>query len=48
MVCLYPPGAPIIVPGERITEEALELIDAARETKIHVTGIDKDAISVVN
>ncbi|MCR4567226.1 MAG: aminotransferase class I/II-fold pyridoxal phosphate-dependent enzyme [Pseudobutyrivibrio sp.] len=48
MVCLYPPGAPIIVPGERITEEALELIDAARETKIHVTGIDKDTISVVN
>ena len=48
MVCLYPPGAPVIVPGEEITDEALTLIKKALDNKIHVTGINNGFISVVN
>ncbi|MCR5195392.1 MAG: aminotransferase class I/II-fold pyridoxal phosphate-dependent enzyme [Pseudobutyrivibrio sp.] len=48
MVCLYPPGAPVIVPGEEITSEALELVQKALDYKIHVTGINNGFISVVN
>ncbi|MCR5416495.1 MAG: aminotransferase class V-fold PLP-dependent enzyme [Pseudobutyrivibrio sp.] len=48
MVCLYPPGAPIVVPGEEITKEALEVIAAAKSEGIHVTGVNEDSISVVN
>ena len=48
MVCLYPPGAPVIVPGEIIDSQALELIGQAKEASIHVTGINNGVISVVN
>ncbi len=48
MVCIYPPGAPIIVPGEEITKEALELISEARGKGLHITGLNGEAISVVN
>ena len=48
MVCLYPPGSPIIVPGEEITEECLCIIKEAKVKGIHVTGLSKDSISVVN
>ena len=50
MVCLYPPGAPIIVPGEEITQEAITVIHEAKEKGLHVTGMDMESetISVVN
>lgn len=50
MVCLYPPGAPIIVPGEEITEESIAIIKEAKEKMLHVTGMDveRETISVVN
>ena len=50
MVCLYPPGAPIIVPGEEISEEAIAIIREAKSKKLHVTGMDveREFISVVN
>ncbi len=48
MVCLYPPGAPVIVPGEMITIGALKIIEEAKNEGIHVTGINNGTISVVN
>ena len=50
MVCLYPPGAPIIVPGEEITEEAITIIEEAKIKGLHVTGLDMESetIYVVN
>ena len=48
MVCLYPPGAPIVLPGEKIQSEIIDLIRKAKGTGIHVTGIDRDSIVVVN
>ncbi len=47
-ICLYPPGAPVVVPGEVISEEAIKLIRQAKESGIHVTGINNDCIYVVN
>ena len=47
-ICLYPPGAPVVVPGEVISAEAIKLIRQAKESGIHVTGINNDCIYVVN
>lgn len=47
-ICLYPPGAPVIVPGEKITDETIALIEKAMEVGIHVTGINNGFICVVN
>ncbi|MCR5416816.1 MAG: aminotransferase class I/II-fold pyridoxal phosphate-dependent enzyme [Pseudobutyrivibrio sp.] len=48
MVCLYPPGAPVIVPGEEISNQSIEIINNALKTGIHVTGLNKGRICVVN
>ncbi len=48
MICLYPPGAPIIVPGEIITGEAIDVIEKALNNGIHVTGLNNGFIVVVN
>ena len=48
MICLYPPGAPVIVPGEVITEESVSIIEEAKKAKIHVTGLNNGLICVVN
>ncbi len=47
MVCLYPPGAPVIVPGEEITEEAVSIIISSMNEGIHVTGLNNGRICVV-
>ena len=48
MVCLYPPGSPVVVPGEVITEKTISIIEQAKKTKIHVTGLNNGLICVVN
>ena len=48
MVCLYPPGSPVVVPGEGITEKTISIIEQAKNTKIHVTGLNNGLICVVN
>ncbi|MCR5581233.1 MAG: aminotransferase class I/II-fold pyridoxal phosphate-dependent enzyme [Pseudobutyrivibrio sp.] len=48
IVCLYPPGAPVIVPGEVISSETIEQIGKAKAAGIHVTGLINGGISVVN
>ncbi len=36
----YPPGVPILVPGEVLTEEAAGLLRAGLEQGLHVQGIE--------
>ncbi|SDB44531.1 Arginine/lysine/ornithine decarboxylase [Pseudobutyrivibrio sp. YE44] len=48
MVCIYPPGAPLIVPGEEISTETVDIISFAKAKGLHVTGLNKGLISVVN
>ena len=38
-ISLYPPGSPVLVPGEMITEKHLEQINSCLEKGLHVEGI---------
>ena len=38
-LCLYPPGIPIIAPGEWITEEVVALLAACRSRGMQLTGL---------
>lgn len=42
-VYLYPPGIPILAPGERVTEEILETLRICRERNMEVEGIRSNA-----
>ena len=47
-VYLYPPGIPIIVPGERITKQFVEDIDLCKKKGLEVEGLlDDEKISIV-
>lgn len=46
-VNLYPPGIPLLVPGERISQEALELIAAYRQQGLQIQGLKEDKIRVL-
>lgn len=37
-IYLYPPGIPIIVPGEIISDEMIRFLEVCRETGLHVQG----------
>ncbi len=41
-ISLYPPGIPLLVPGEEITAEHIEGIEEAMRSKLNVQGITKD------
>ena len=43
MLMCYPPGIPILTPGERITEEILEYIEYAREKGCSLQGTQDPA-----
>ena len=36
LVAPYPPGIPVLAPGERITEEALDALDQARQAGVRI------------
>lgn len=39
---IYPPGIPLIVPGEKISEEVIALFQAYRKTGFQVEGLEKE------
>lgn len=47
-VMCYPPGIPILAPGERITSEILEYISYAKEKNCFLTGAEDMAIDRLN
>ena len=47
-VYLYPPGCPILVPGELITEELITKVNKYMEEGLNVTGLRDNKIVVVN
>ena len=47
-VMCYPPGIPILAPGERITQEILEYISYAREKGCQLTGPEDPKIRLLN
>jgi arginine/lysine/ornithine decarboxylase len=40
MVISYPPGNPLLVPGEQITEEVITYLDKAARAGVHFRGLD--------
>jgi arginine/lysine/ornithine decarboxylase len=40
-VALYPPGVPVLLPGERISKEQITLLRQAQETGLAITGIQE-------
>ncbi|MDW7650847.1 MAG: aminotransferase class I/II-fold pyridoxal phosphate-dependent enzyme [Bacillota bacterium] len=42
MVTSYPPGIPLLVPGERITEEIIDYLTLAHQTGAHFRGLNSD------
>ena len=46
-ITVYPPGVPMIVPGELISEEAVELIRKNKEIGLTVEGIAEDGTIAV-
>lgn len=47
-VMCYPPGIPILAPGERITEEILDYINYAKEKGCFLTGTEDSKIEKIN
>ena len=47
-VMCYPPGIPILAPGERITQEILDYIAYAKEKGCFLTGTEDIAIERIN
>ncbi|MGL6167896.1 MAG: aminotransferase class I/II-fold pyridoxal phosphate-dependent enzyme [Fusobacteriaceae bacterium] len=47
LIMAYPPGIPIIVPGERITRETIDYIHDLKDAKLHIQGMeDPDLINI--
>lgn len=44
---LYPPGIPIVVPGERLSREVIELIRCYRQQGLNLCGMRGDTVIVV-
>jgi len=44
----YPPGIPILAPGERITDEILEYIRYSKEKGCFLTGTEDSKIDTIN
>lgn len=44
---MFPPGIPILVPGELIEKKHIELVKKAKENNINIRGLKDDMISVV-
>ncbi len=44
----YPPGIPILAPGERITEEIINYIEYAKEKGCLLTGTEDMHVEKIN
>ncbi|MCR5441548.1 MAG: hypothetical protein K6E66_05485, partial [Lachnospiraceae bacterium] len=47
VICLYPPGTPIVAPGEEITAQHVQFIDKCLKVGFNVKGIERAGIKVV-
>lgn len=44
---LYPPGIPLAVPGERLSEELIELLKSYKRQKLPLCGMQEDAVTIL-
>ena len=43
----YPPGIPLVLPGEEISEEVLSLINEYKKNNISILGINNGMVKIV-
>lgn len=48
MIMAYPPGIPVITPGERISTEIIEYINDLRDAELHVQGMEDPELVTIN
>lgn len=48
MIMAYPPGIPVITPGERISAEIIDYINDLREAELHVQGMEDPELVTIN
>lgn len=48
MIMAYPPGIPIITPGERITREIIDYVKELKEADLHVQGMHDPQLKNIN
>lgn len=48
MASPYPPGIPVLLPGERITAEIIELIYLYKDNGIHINGLSDKSAEYIN
>ena len=46
-ICLYPPGIPIVIPGEIIDKKVADRVNAYADAGMNVTGLSADRILIV-
>ncbi|NDL67736.1 aminotransferase class I/II-fold pyridoxal phosphate-dependent enzyme [Anaerotalea alkaliphila] len=47
MVHVYPPGIPLLVPGERVEKKAIAILQECLESGLHVVGLEDGLLPVV-
>ena len=48
LIMAYPPGIPIICPGERITSDIIEHIKELKDAELHIQGMDDHELQYIN
>jgi len=48
LIMCYPPGIPIVAPGEEMSREGLDYIAYAKEKGCRLTGIENESVNYVN
>ena len=47
MICPYPPGVPVLSPGERITQAALDALFAARDSGVRIAFVADPTLATI-
>lgn len=48
MIMAYPPGIPIIIAGERISQDIIDHIEELKEAKLHLQGMEDPNLQTIN
>ena len=48
MIMAYPPGIPIIIAGERISQDIIDYIEELKEADLHIQGMEDPELETIN
>ena len=47
MICPYPPGVPVLSPGERITEAAMNALQQAKTSGVRIAYVADQSLATI-